>query len=254
MEVYALEMIKNGKRIDGRKLEDFRKIEIINNVISSAEGSCRVKIGKTEVIVGIKLGTGTPFPDVPDDGTMSVTAEFSPIASPDFEPGPPSPDATELARVVDRGIRESHMIELDKLCITAGENVWSVFIDIEIVNHDGNLLDASSFAAINALCNTQMPKLEDDKIIRGEYTGKLPVVWKPINISVCKAGDSFLLDPSLEEENVIDSKLSISVRDNDKICALQKQGVKPLKFDEIGKMFDIAMNKSKELRKLVKGG
>ncbi len=251
MEDYALELIKIGKRVDGRKFDEYRKIEIKTNPIQKAEGSSRVRMGGTEIIAGVKIGLGTPFPDTPDEGTLSVNAEFSPMSSPDFESGPPGEDAIEVARVVDRGIRESHCIELDKLCITPREKVMSVFIDLEIVNHRGNLLDACALGAVNAIWNARIPKIVDDKLVAGDYSGKLPVVCKPINISVFKVGDKLLLDPALDEENIIEAGLSIGVRDDDKICSLQKKGQGTLKLDEIDRMFDIAIEKSKELRKLI---
>ncbi len=254
METYALELINKNKRIDERGFEDFRKIEIKIGVSNKAEGSARVKIGGSEVIVGVKTNIGTPFSDTPDEGILMVGAELSPIASPDFETGPPNEDAVELARVVDRGIRESHCIELDKLCITPKEKVWTVFVDIEIVNHQGNLLDCAALAAIAALKNTKIPKVEDDgeTIIRDDYERDLPVVSTPINITVGKVGDKFLVDPSLEEEDILDCKLSISVRDDDKVCSMQKMGNGTLTVEDIGKVIDIAVAKSKELRKLVK--
>ena len=248
MDNYALELIRKGRRVDGREFDQFRKVEVRNNIISKAEGSSRVRIGGTEVIAGVKLNLGTPFPDMPDNGNLSVNAEFSPIASPDFEPGPPSEDATELARVVYRGIRESHSIELKKLCITPGEKVWSVFVDLLLISHKGNLLDACSLAAVNAIWNARVPKIEDEKVIRGEYSGKLPVVWKPVNISVCKVDNHFLMDPALEEEDIIDAKLCIAIRDDDKICSLQKQGRNSLKFNDLEKMFDLALEKSRKMR------
>jgi exosome complex component RRP42 len=249
-EKYALELIEKGKRIDGRKFDEFRKIEVEQGIIKKAEGSARVKLGETEVIAGVKMDFGTPFPDTPEEGTLVVNAEFTPLASPEFDVGPPGEDAIELARVVDRGIRESKCIELNKLCIQPGEKVWCVFIDIHMINDKGNLLDASALAAIAALLNTKIPKVENEKIIRGEFEKNLPVVFKPINISVCKVGDKFLLDPTIEEEKILDSKLSISVRDDDKICSLQKQ-LKELDFDDILKMIDIAVKKSKEIRKML---
>jgi exosome complex component RRP42 len=249
-EKYALELIEKGKRIDGRRFDEFRKIEIEQGIIKKAEGSARVKLGETEVIAGVKMDFGTPFPDTPEEGTLVVNAEFTPLASPEFDIGPPGEDAIELARVVDRGIRESKCIELNKLCIQPGEKVWCVFIDIHMINDKGNLLDASALAAIAALLNTKIPKVENEKIIRGEFEKNLPVVFKPINISVCKVGDKFLLDPTIEEEKILDSKLSISVRDDDKICSLQKQ-LKELDFDDILKMIDIAVKKSKEIRKML---
>ncbi len=250
MKEYALELIEKGKRIDGRAFDQFRKIEIVRNAIKSADGSARVKFGETEVIAGVKIGIGTPFPDTPDQGILIVNSEFSPIASPEFEAGPPGEDAIELARVVDRGIRESKAIELEKLCITPGEKVLSVFIDIHIINHHGNLLDAAALASIIALLNTKMPKVEGDKINREEYVGNLPIAHLPINISVGKVGNFLIIDPTFEEEKILESKLCIAVREDDKICALQKQGSRQIKFDELEKMIDLAIEKSKELRRL----
>lgn len=250
-EMYALELIQKGKRIDSRNFDEFRKIEISTNVISTAEGSARVRIGETEVIAGVKINIGTPFKDTPKQGIFIVNSEFTPLASSDFESGPPGEDAVELSRIVDRGIRESETIELDKLCLVEGEKVFSVFVDIYIINHRGNLQDAAALASIAALRSAKMPKIEGDKIVGGEYGKPLPISFTPINITVSKVGDNFILDPVYEEEKILDSKLSISVRDDDKICALQKQGRKEIKVEDVEKMLDMAIEKGKELRKLV---
>lgn len=253
METYALELIQTGKRADKRELAQFRDIEIKENIIGKAEGSAYVRLGNTQVIVGVKMGIGTPFPDTPDEGILSVGAEFTPLASAEFESGPPGEDAIELARVIDRGIRESKTIEMQKLVVKLGEKVRSVFIDIYIIDNQGNLLDAAALAAITALNNARMPKLDaEGSIIRGQHEGKLPMVHKPITVSVCKVGDKLFLDPTKEEESILDAKLSIAVREDDKICAMQKQGNKAIEFDMIEQMVDMAIEKSKELRKLVK--
>lgn len=254
MENYALELIVKGKRVDGRSFTDFRNIEIKENVVAKAEGSAQVSFGETQVIAGVKMNVGTPFPDTPDEGILVVNAEFTPLASPEFESGPPSEDAVELARIVDRGIRESKAIELDKLLIVSGEKVWSTFVDIHIINDQGNLLDCSALASIIALSNTKIPKYEDEKILRGEYQKELPLVFKPINISVGKVLGNYILDPNYEEEQTLEARLSVAVRDDNKICALQKQGRKELTFNDIESMVDLAIEKSKELRKLVKNG
>lgn len=253
MELYALELIQNGKRIGEREFNQFRGIEIKEGIIQNAEGSAYVKLGNTQVIAGVKMGVATPFPDTPNEGVFSVGAEFTPLASSEFESGPPGENAIELARVVDRGIRESKAIEMDKLVVTPGEKVYSVFVDIHIIDNQGNLLDAAALAALTALLNTRIPKIDEEgKIVRGEHTGKLPVVHKPITVTVCKVGDKLFLDPTLEEESIIDAKLTIAVREDNKICAMQKQGGKGIELDMIEKMVDVAMEKSKELRKLVK--
>lgn len=252
-EKYALELILKGKRMDGRKFDEFRKIEISKGIIKKAEGSASVKIGETEVIAGLKMNIGEPYADSPNEGVLIVNSEFTPLASPDFESGPPGEDAVELSRVVDRGIRESHAIEVEKLAIIPGEKVWINFIDIHMINHQGNLLDAASLAAVAAILSAKVPKLDGENILRGEYERDFPVVHVPINITVGKVGNNLIVDPNLEEEKVLDSKLSIAVREDDTICALQKQGTKGLTFEDITEMMSIAKRKAKELRELVNG-
>jgi len=84
------------------------------------------------------------------------------MASPRFESGPPNEESIEVARVIDRGIRESGAIDTKKLLIE--ENlVWIVFIDVHVLDHDGNLIDAGGIASMAALLNTRLPKYEDGK-------------------------------------------------------------------------------------------
>jgi exosome complex component RRP42 len=249
-ERYVLELLQKNKRIDGRKFDEFRTIEILKGVVNKAEGSARVRLGKTDVIAGVKIGIGTPFKDTPNEGILIVNAEFTPLASPLFEPGPPGEDAIELARVVDRAIRESHAIDMKKLVLVEGEKVFTLFIDICIINHEGNLIDASSLASIAALTNTKIPKVENDEIIRGEYEKKLPLNYKPVIVTVGKVNKYLLIDPNLREESILEAKLSVGVRDDNKICAIQKQG-SYFEFREIDKMLDLIIKKSNELRKLI---
>ena len=121
--------ISSGKRLDGRGLTDYREIKLVTGIIESAEGSARVHLGKTDVLVGIKVGIGQPFPDLPEKGVLTVNSEFTPIASPTFRAGPPGENSIELARVVDRGIRESTAVDLEKLCIIPGEKVFVIFFN-----------------------------------------------------------------------------------------------------------------------------
>ena len=249
-----LELLANGKREDGRGLNEYRKIEIESGIIERAEGSARVRLGNTEVIVGIKIGTGTPFEDVPDKGVLTVNAELVPLASPSFEPGPPGENAVELARVVDRGIRESKAVDLEKHCIESGKNVFIIFIDLYILNYDGNLIDASTMAALAALINTKMFKytIEDGKIVRKPGYTPLPIINYPMAVTFAKMGDRLILDTGIDEELVMDARLTMTLDKDDKICAIQKGGGSGyFTKEEIIEATKIALEKTKELRKIV---
>ncbi len=178
---HLLKALAKNVRYDGRKLTEYRDIKVKYNISGSAEGSASVKIGETEVLVGVKLAIEEPYPDTQDRGNLMVNAELRPISSSKFEPGPPGDQAIELARVVDRGIREAKAIDVKKLCIKEGEKVWSVMIDVCSLNDAGNLFDAAALGALAALKNARFPKETGGMIDYGEKTDKpLPINTEPI--------------------------------------------------------------------------
>lgn len=250
-----VEMLNSDKRIDGRGLTSYREIKTKINLIEKANGSAFVSLGKTKVIVGVKVETGEPFSDRPDEGVLTTNVELVPLASPTFEPGPPDANSIELARVVDRGIRESKAVDLKKLCITAGEKVFVVFVDIYVLDHDGNLFDASSLASILALANT---KIAEEGIKKGSVEldiasgyARLPVKNYPVEITMAKINNKILVDPSLDEENVADTQITMAIDIDGNICAMQKRGFGSLTVEDTLKMFELARNKSAEIYKSV---
>jgi len=247
------QLISHGKRLDGRELTSYREIQIESGIIERAEGSARVRLGKTEVLVGTKIEVGEPFPDTPNEGVLTVNAELVPLASPTFEPGPPDENSIELARIVDRGIRESKAIALEELCVEPGKRVFVVFVDVYVLNHDGNLIDASALAALAALLNTKMFNYEIEK---GEIKIKpgykpLPMRNYPTAVTFAKINDKFVVDPGLEEEQVMDARLTITLEKDGKICAIQKGGYGYFTADHVLETSKIALQKAEELRKLV---
>jgi exosome complex component RRP42 len=245
------QLIEKGKRLDGRSLKDYREISIEQGLIERAEGSARVLLGKTEILAGTKIEIGEPFPDTPNEGVLTVNAELVPLASPTFEPGPPDENSIELARIVDRGIRESKAIDTEKLCIEPGKKTFVVFVDVYVLNYDGNLIDASALAATAALLNTKMSnyEIEEGEVkVKSGHT-QLPVKKRPITVTCAKINDKLVVDPWLEEEQVMDARISIAIEDDGNICAIQKGGSGYFTPEQILEAAKIAKEKAKELRK-----
>ena len=242
---HILNLAKKGKRIDGRGFDDFRDIEIETGVISKAEGSARVKIGNTQVITGIKMDVGEPYSDSPESGVMSTAAELIPMASPDFEAGPPREDSIELARVVDRGIRESEIIKLDELCITPKEKVWIVFIDIHILDYDGNLFDTASLSALAALMTANVPA---ERFELGKNY-PLPLREPPISCTSAKFDGTIVIDPSLEENEIAEARLTIATDKKGDIRAMQKGLNGSFTVEEIKKVIKASVDNGKKIRK-----
>jgi len=239
---YIADLARQDKRIDARTMDQFREVSVEVGPIKSAQGSALVKIGKTQVIAGIKMEHAEPFPDKPDSGMLVVNAELLPLASPTFEPGRPDENAIELARVVDRGIRESNAIDLDKLVIKSGEDVWAVFIDIYVLDHDGNLIDASALAAIAALLNAKPP--EDEAWTLPEF----PIQKRPVTVTVAKINNKLMVDPCLDEEGVMEARISIATIEDGSICAMQKGGIGWFSPEELEQVYELAKAEGAELR------
>ncbi len=245
-------LTKKGVRADGRGLEDFREVKIITNYLPKADGSALVKLGDTQVLVGVKIELGSPYPDTPEEGVLVVSAEFVPTASPAFEPGPPDENAIELARVIDRVLREYGVIDTGKLIIIPGRKAWVVWVDIYVLDHGGNLVDASAIATLAALLTTRIPKYtvsesESIQVDKTSFSGPLPVARKAVTVTVGKLGDSLIVDPTIEEEKVVTSKLIVGVGEDGSIAGLQKSGDGYLTLQEVEKAIQLALKKGGEL-------
>ncbi len=249
---YIKSNLRKEERIDGRGLWDYREFKIRSDIICSAEGSADVLLGDTRIMTGLKYDVGQPFPDLPNEGVCTVMAELLPLASPLFERGPPDEQSIELARVVDRGIRHADCIQTKKLCIKEKEAVYILFVDMYVVNHDGNLIDAGAISALTTLLSAHIPEgiIGDNGLEwTGKYlTGKDLVNELPLALTYGKIDDIIFLDPKLPEELVCEGRISISVTEN-KITSIQKSGVATFSIDEIKMLGKKSIEIGQKLRK-----
>lgn len=257
---HVISLLEHGKRFDGRQLGEIRPVELEVGLIEKAEGSCRVRLGKTEVIIGVKTDIGTPFPDTPNQAVFTTTAELIPLASPTFEPGPPNENAVELARVVDRGIRESRCIDLksEDMVFIPGEKVRIIFLDMYIMDHDGNLFDACALGAAAAFLTAKIKKGQVDS-----ETGELEMLEEriplplsreklPTSTTFVRIDGYQVIDPCLAEERVMDARVTFGITDDGHIVAGQKGMAGAFKYEEIIEMSKQAMEKAKELQELLR--
>jgi len=249
------ELLDEGKRLDGRALDEPRKITIETGVIPKANGSAKVRLGNSEVICGVKVQPDRPFPDTGDKGIFICTAELLPLSHPTVETGPPGEAVIELARVVDRGIRESQMIDLSKLVIEKDKSVVGVFADNVVVDYDGNLFDACSYATTAAILSSKTPKWEmkDDvpTLVEGQESD-VPINTIPISVTMGKIGNHIVVDPTEEEWEVMDARITITTDSNGNICALQKGGYDGFTLDEIVSCGETSIRVGAKIRETLK--
>ncbi|MBN28683.1 MAG: RNA-binding protein [Euryarchaeota archaeon] len=247
LRAHLSDLAANNARIDGRSQWEGRNLEVEHSVLPRAEGSARVRMGDTIVLAGVKFQIMQPYPDRPNQGGLMCSADVRPIAGRNWEAGPPSPEAIELGRVVDRGIRESGCIDVDSLCIIPGEKAWQVILDLFAVSDDGNLFDAFALAGIAALRNATVPA---ERFEVGEDYA-LPVSKTPIMCSYHKVGGRFVYDACSREELGGDERIHITLGDDDNVHSLQK-GLKGIfSAEEFAEIMTNAQERTKELRKIL---
>jgi exosome complex component RRP42 len=246
--------ISKGRRLDGRNLDEVRPIHIELDIIEKANGSARVKLGNSEVVAGVKVETGEPFEGLENKGALILSAEVLPTASPYSEPGPPDEETIELARVVDRGIRESQMIDLDKLVLVPGKIVYTIFVDCSVINADGNLFDATSYAVVSALISSKLPvfEVQDDKVVDTGKRQDPPITTIPVSITSVRIGDVVIFDATAEEEACMDARITLTTNSNGHYTAIQKGSTGAFTIEQIRKTADIARIKGEKIRTKLK--
>lgn len=243
-------LLAENKRLDGRGPFQYRSITVHPRYIEKAEGSALVELGNTKVLAAVKVGVAVPFADTPNEGILIVNAELVPLASPVFEPGPPSEESISLSRYVDRSIRESKTIDLSSLCIVPGRSVYSIYVDLYILDYDGNLIDASVIASVNALGTVSVPKYVSDgqAIRRTDESFKLELKDYPVSITCAFLDDKYVVDPCLNEEYAADFTISMTVKSDDRFCAIQKNGGGMISPRKLIELLDRSIALGKELR------
>ncbi|XP_023516890.1 exosome complex component RRP45A-like isoform X2 [Cucurbita pepo subsp. pepo] len=176
-----------------------------------------------------------PYRDRPNEGTLSIFTEFSPMADPSFEPGRPGESAVELGRVIDRGLRESRAVDMESLCVVSGKSVWAVRVDLHILDNGGNLVDAANIAALAALSTFRRPECSlggDDGqeviIHPPEVREPLPLIIHHLPIAVTfaffRSESTLVIDPTHYEEAVMGGRMTVTLNANNDVCAIQKAG------------------------------
>ncbi|CAM0945706.1 unnamed protein product [Alopecurus aequalis] len=252
--------LQSDLRIDGRRPFDFRKLKI---AFGREDGSAEVELGETRVMGYVTAQLVQPYKDMPNEGTLAIFTEFSPMADPSFEPGRPGEAAIELGRVIDRGLRESRAVDMESLCVVAGKQVWMIRVDLHILDNGGNLIDAANIAALAALCTFRRPECTvggDDgqqvTIHDPEVRDLLPLTIHHLPVAVTFAyfgdGNIMVIDPTYKEEAVMGGRMTATINSNGDVCSIQKAGGEGVMSSVIMQCLRIASVKAADITSKIK--
>ncbi len=250
LATHILDLARDGRRLDGRGIDEYRKVTVEPGFVASADGSALARIGPTAVVAGVKLEPGKPFPDTPNAGVLTTNAELVPLSNPTFEPGPPHPRAIEVSRVIDRAIRAAETVDLTKLCVTPGEKTWVLYVDVHVNDNSGNQIDAGSLAALTALTHATLPA---KRFGLAESDSPLAVQHLPIETTFVRLGDTIVVDPSFDEELACQGRLTIATDEQANIVAMQKGLIGAFSPEDVKSLAERALQHGDRMRKIATG-
>uniref|UniRef100_A0A8C3X5F5 Exosome complex component RRP45 n=1 Tax=Catagonus wagneri TaxID=51154 RepID=A0A8C3X5F5_9CETA len=253
---FLLRAIEEKKRLDGRQTYDYRNIKIS---FGTDYGCCIVELGKTRVLGQVSCELVSPKLNRATEGILFFNLELSQMAAPAFEPGRQSDLLVKLNRLLERCLRNSKCIDTESLCVVAGEKVWQIRVDLHLLNHDGNILDAASIAAIVALCHFRRPdvSVQGDEVTLYTPEERDPVPLSIHHMPICvsfaffQQGTYLLVDPNEREERVMDGLLVIAMNKHREICTIQSSGGIMLLKDQVLRCSKIAGVKVLEITELI---
>eukprot|EP00271_Cylindrocystis_brebissonii_P009244 TRINITY_DN23950_c0_g1_i1.p1 TRINITY_DN23950_c0_g1~~TRINITY_DN23950_c0_g1_i1.p1 ORF type:complete len:579 (+),score=148.77 TRINITY_DN23950_c0_g1_i1:520-2256(+) len=257
---FILAAIKEDTRIDGRPPFQSRGIHI---AFGRSDGTVEVQLGQTRVLVVVSAELTEPYKGRPNEGTIAIHAQFSPMADPTFEVGRPRENAIELGRMLDRGLRESRAIDAESLCVAPGRSVWAIRVDAHILDNGGNLIDAANLGVLAGLLSFRRPDAElggptgkQINVFSPEERDPVPLAMNHLPVAVTFAffndGENVVMDPSLKEEAAMGGRMTMSINANGELCALQKGGGVPIRPGEVLRCMRIAQSRAKAVAKIVK--
>lgn len=250
--LFLVHGIEQNCRNDGRSCLEYREFSVETDVVSTANGSARVKVeGNTDILVGIKVELDSPNISAPKQGKIDFFIDCSALASPRFEGREGKELQTDIYNVLNSVYCQGSaaVSNLSQLCIVEGRHCWLLNIDIVILECvGGSLYDVISLAVKAALYNTQIPSVEYDAEseeihVCNDVTQCLEnwFDWEscPILITVSKIGNTtsaHVVDTTAQEENCSNARLVFGVNPRGQVSGCRKYGTHSLSFSSLSAM------------------
>ncbi|KAH8344764.1 hypothetical protein KR067_006826, partial [Drosophila pandora] len=249
---FVQQAVKQNHRLDGRRSNECRDVQL---TFGADWGTVAVTLGETKVLAQVSSDIGVPTTARANEGKLQLNVNLGGVAFLDEAQSTHDQRFLTLNSLLERTFRSSRCLDLESLCVAAEQHVWCIRVDINVLNHDGNLYDASTIATLAALMHYRRPDVtfaEDELRI---YTEKerefqpLLFLHYPVSVTYCiyKSSSQPIVDPSLLEENAADSVIVLSFNSYKELCTLNAGGSAPTNVRTIMQCARNAATRSKAL-------
>ncbi|XP_040574548.1 exosome complex component RRP42 [Lepeophtheirus salmonis] len=229
-KTFILEGIKENVRVDGRHRKDVRPIILETDIITHANGSARIRLANTDVLVGVKADLTKDQP-----GGLAFYVDCSANASPEFEGRGGEDLATEISSTLATAYSDLRVFDTSILQVLKTRYSWVLCVDVLILEvGGGNLFDVSSAAVKSALFATKVPTVRilemDGGVPEIELSDdpddgfRCDVSNAPVLVTLNRIGHFCIVDASPNEEACSSAAVVVAVTPIGKISSIRKIG------------------------------
>ncbi|RLF52404.1 MAG: exosome complex exonuclease Rrp41 [Thermoplasmata archaeon] len=219
-------LIKDGKRVDGRKPDELRPIKIEAGVLYRADGSCYLEWGGNKVLAAV-YGPREALPRHIQDPTKAlVNARYNMASFSVEERKRPGPDrrSIEISKVTSEALESVIFTELFPRTV--------IDISIEVLDAEAGTRCAGITAAGVALADAGIPMRDI-----------------PVACAAGKVDGTIVLDLTSEEDQEGDADLPVAIAPRtEEILLLQMDG--HMTYKEFEEALELAIKGCKEIAKL----
>jgi len=174
----------------------------------------------------------SPKPGKPNEGDLKINVEFASLMhSAEYaqQTNTLSEMRIEIASFIDKVLKQSRTTDREGLCIIQGKLTWNLTVELQLLNDDGNLIDAFFLAAVLALKNTRLPEVTmkgDNVMVNNAKSNYVNVHHLPIcSTFYFIPRISFpIVDACAKEERLATARLSICMNVFEDVCGMQTLG------------------------------
>ncbi len=224
-----VELIKNGKRLDKRELDEMRPFKVEAGILKKAHGSAYLEWGGNKIIAGV-YGPKECIPRHeanPFKAKLNCRYTMSPFCSKeDHGRAGPNRRSIELSMVIREALE--NVIELERYPKAM------IDVSIEVLQAEGGTRCAALIAGAVALANAGIPMRD-----------------LPVSVAAGKIEDKICLDCSKIEDNFgqADFPVALAPRNND-ILLMQMDGL--MTREEMFKALDYIENAAEKIKEVEK--
>lgn len=227
-------------RVDGRKNDEIRKVNIVRNYLKHPHGSVLIEMGETKVICTAMVDDKVP-PFLKGTGTGWVTAEYSMLPGStivrktrESTRGKVEGRSQEIQRLIGRALRS--VVTLEDL----GER--TIWIDCDVIQADGGTRTASITGGFVALVDALYVLYKE---------GILPYIPVKSFLSAVSVGiveGNRLLDLCYDEDSNAKVDMNIIMTDRGEFVEVQGTGEQaPFSMEDLNELIRLGQKGNQEL-------